>query len=96
MDSFADRLDNFKIYVKTMSGIEIYSANLDRSSVDASGLVHVNDITIDEDEIPAGETLKVGMELNKEGSLTGYPHMIGEFEGLYFHKYAITFHAVIF
>ena len=92
MDSFADRLNNFKIYVKTMSGLEIYSSNLDRSSVDASGLVHVNDISIDEDAIPDGETLKVGMELNKEGSSTGYPHMIGEFEGEFFRKYAITFY----
>lgn len=80
MDSFADRLNKFKIYVQTSSGKEIYSVNLDRSAVDAFGLVHVKDITIDEADIPSEDTLKVGMELNKEGSTSGYPHMIGEFE----------------
>lgn len=80
MDAFADRLNKFKIYVKTSSGNEIYSANLDKSAVDAFGLVHVNNIMIDEAKIPNGDTLKVGIELAKEGSASGYPHMIGEFE----------------
>ena len=80
MDSFADRFKKFKVYVKTMSGTELYSVDLDKSSVDASGLVHVKDIELNEDEIPANEKLQVGIELNNESSSTGYPHMIGEFQ----------------
>lgn len=80
IDSFADRLNKFKIYVQTSTGNEIYSANLDRSAVDAFGLVHVKGILLDEADIPNGDTLKVGMELMKENGASGYPHMIGEFE----------------
>ncbi|GFH57847.1 hypothetical protein CTEN210_14323 [Chaetoceros tenuissimus] len=80
MDSFADRFKKFKVYVKTMSGAELYSVDLDKSSVDASGLVYVKDIELNEEEIPANEKLKVGIELNNDGSSTGYPHMIGEFQ----------------
>lgn len=87
IDSFVDRFKKFKLYVKTMNGTELYSIDLEKSSIDASGLVHVKDIEIEEHEIPANEKLKVGIELNKEGSTTGYPHMIGEFQ-VYVHKFS--------